>query len=59
MTKNEREQLIEELAESLTDSADEKTLESYFRDGQIDWLESLSEEELLEQKVYFLGEDNE
>ena len=59
MTENEREELIEELAESLTDSADEKTLESYFRAGQLDWLASLSKEELLVQKEYILGEDNE
>ena len=59
MTEDEREELIEELADSLTDSADEKTLESYFRDGQIDWLASLSKEELLFQKKYILGEDDE
>ena len=59
MTENEREELIEELADSLTDSADEKTLELYFRDGQLGWLYSLSEEELLDQKRYILGEDNE
>ena len=59
MTEDERKELIEELADSLTDSADEKTLESYFRDGQIDWLASLSKEELLFQKKYILGEDDE
>ena len=59
MTENEREELIEKLANSLTDSADEKTLESYFRDGQIDWLASLSKEELLVQKRYILGENDE
>ena len=59
MTEDEREDLIEELADSLLESVDQKTLESYYRDTQVDWLESLSEEELLEQKVYFLGEDNE
>ena len=59
MTENEREELIEKLTNSLTDSAYEKTLESYFRDGQINWLESLSEKELLEQKRYILGENDE
>ena len=59
MTENEREELIEKLANSLTDSADEKTLELYYRDGQTGWLASLSEEELLDQKLFILGENDE
>lgn len=59
MTSNikNREKLIEELASNLADNADEDALYSYFKDGQTDWLESLTDEELLEQKDNILGED--
>ena len=59
MTSNikNREKLIEELASNLADNADEDVLYEYFKDGQEDWLKSLTDEELLEQKYNILGED--
>lgn len=59
MTSNikNREKLIEELASNLADNADEDVLYGYFKDGQEDWLKSLTDEELLEQKYNILGED--
>lgn len=56
MIKN-REKLILQLASNLADNADEDTLYGYFKDGQEDWLKSLTDEELLEQKYNILGED--
>lgn len=59
MTSNikNKEKLIEKLASNLADNADEDALYNYFKDGQTDWLESLTDEELLEQKYNILGED--
>ena len=56
MIKN-RDKLIEELASNLADNADEDALYNYFKDGQTDWLESLTDEDLLQQKDFILGED--
>lgn len=53
----DKEKLIEELASNLADNADEDTLYGYYKDGQEDWLKSLTDEELLEQKDNILGED--
>ena len=53
----DKEKLIEKLASNLADNADEDTLYNYFKDGQTDWLESLTDEELLQQKDFILGEN--
>ena len=59
MTSNikNKEKLIEKLASNLADNADEDALYNYFKDGQTDWLESLKDEDLLEQKDFILGEN--
>ena len=56
MIKN-RDKLIKEMASSLADNADEDALYNYFKDGQTDWLESLTDEDLIQQKNNILGED--
>ena len=43
-----RETLIDEIADSLCNSADQRTLLELYYNVNYDWLDSLSEEELLE-----------
>lgn len=52
-----RYELIDQLADSLCDSVDLKTLLQMYYDDQYNWLDSLSKEELLEQASYILGEE--
>ena len=52
-----RENLIDKIANSLCDSVDQKTLLQLFYDDQYYWLDSLSNEELLDQAFYILNEE--
>ena len=52
-----REYLIEKIANSLCDSVDQKTLLQMYYDDQYSWLDSLSNEELLDQAFYILNEE--
>ena len=52
-----RENLIDKIANSLCESADQKTLLQLFYDDQYNWLDSLSNEELLDQAFYILNEE--
>lgn len=52
-----RENLIDKIANSLCESVDQKTLLQLFYDDQYDWLDSLSNEELLDQAFYILNEE--
>jgi len=47
--KLNRNKLIGKMAEQMTDDADLETLQNYFYEGTIDFLDDLSDEELLEQ----------
>ena len=51
-----RETLMDEIADSLCNSADERTLLELYYKVNYDWLDSLSNEELLDQALYTLGE---
>jgi len=49
-----RNKLIEDIADSTTDSIDLKDLMNYYRDSQIEYMESLTDMELLEHAdIYF------
>ena len=50
-----REELIERVTQSLCNSADQRTLLELYYNVNYDWLDSLSEEELLEQALCTLG----
>ena len=52
-----REDLVEKIANSLCESVDQKTLLQLFYDDQYSWLDSLSNEELLDQAFYILNEE--
>lgn len=52
-----REDLIDKIANSLCDSVDQKTLLQMYYDDQYNWLDSLSNEELLDQAFYILNEE--
>ena len=52
-----RENLIDKIANSLCESVDQKTLLQLFYDDQYNWLDSLSNEELLDQAFYILNEE--
>ena len=52
-----REDLVEKIANSLCNSVDQKTLLQLFYDDQYSWLDSLSNEELLDQAFYILNEE--
>ena len=52
-----RENLIDKIANSLCESVDQKTLLQLFYDDQYNWLDSLSNEELLDQAFYILDEE--
>lgn len=52
-----RENLIYKIANSLCESVDQKTLLQLFYDDQYNWLDSLSNEELLDQAFYILNEE--
>ena len=52
-----REDLIDKIANSLCDSADQKTLLQMYYDDQYNWLDSLTKEELLDQAFYTLNEE--
>lgn len=52
-----REDLMDKIANSLCDSVDQKTLLQLFYDDQYSWLDSLSNEELLDQAFYILNEE--
>ena len=51
-----REELIDKIAQSLCDSADERTLLQVYYDDNYYWLDSLTIEELLEEALCTLGE---
>ena len=51
-----RETLIDEIAESLCNSVDQKTLLKLYYNVSYEWLESLSKEKLLELALKVLGE---
>ena len=51
-----REDLIVEVAQSLCASADKTKLLQVYYNESYDWLDSLSNEELLDQALYTLGE---
>ena len=52
-----REDLMDKIANSLCDSVDQKTLLRMYYDDQYNWLDSLSNEELLDQAFYILNEE--
>ena len=52
-----RENLIDKIANSLCESVDQKTLLQLVYDDQYSWLDSLSNEELLDQAFYILNEE--
>lgn len=52
-----RENLIDKIAYSLCESVDQKTLLQLFYVDQYNWLDSLSNEELLDQAFYILNEE--
>lgn len=52
-----RENLIDKIANSLCESVDQKTLLQLYYDDQYNWLDSLSNEELLDQAFYILNEE--
>ena len=52
-----REDLIDKIANSLCESVDQKTLLQLFYDDQYNWLDSISNEELLDQAFYILNEE--
>ena len=52
-----RENIIDKIANSLCESVDQKTLLQLFYDDQYNWLDSLSNEELLDQAFYILNEE--
>ncbi len=52
-----RENLIDKIANSRCESVDQKTLLQLFYDDQYNWLDSLSNEELLDQAFYILNEE--
>ena len=52
-----REDLMDKIANSLCESVDQKTLLQLFYDDQYNWLDSLSNEELLDQAFYILNEE--
>ena len=52
-----RENLIDKIVNSLCDSVDQKTLLQLFYDDKYSWLDSLSNEELLDQAFYILNEE--
>ena len=52
-----RENLIDKIAESMCDSVDQKTLLQLYYDDSYSWLDSLSNEELLDQAFYTLNEE--
>lgn len=52
-----RENLIDKIANSLCESVDQKTLLQLFYDDRYSWLDSLSNEELLDQAFYILNEE--
>ena len=51
-----RETLIDEIADSLCNSADQRTLLELYYDDNYSWLESLSRKDLLEEARHVLGE---
>ena len=51
-----RETLIDEIADSLCNSADQRTLLELYYNVNYDWLESLSRKDLLEEAIRILGE---
>lgn len=52
-----REDIVEKIANSLCESVDQKTLLQLFYDDRYNWLDSLSNEELLDQAFYILNEE--
>jgi hypothetical protein len=58
--KISREDLIEKLANKITDAADLDSLMSYFLEGQYDFLESMSDSDLSDYaKEFFSLDENE
>ena len=55
--KIDRDALIEKLADQITDGADWDALTSYFRDGQIAWLEDMTDKDLITYANEFLSYD--
>ena len=51
-----RETLIDEIADSLCNSADQRTLLELYYNVNYDWLESLSRKDLLEEARHVLRE---
>ena len=51
-----RETLIDEIADSLCNSADQRTLLELYYDDNYSWLGSLSRKDLLEEARHVLGE---
>jgi hypothetical protein len=50
-----RNKLIEDIADSAVDSADLKDLINYYRDSQVEYMESLTDSELLEYADIYYG----
>jgi hypothetical protein len=56
--KINRNDLIEKLSHQITDCADLDSLMSYFLEGQIDYLESMSDSDLSEYAKEFINLDD-
>jgi hypothetical protein len=57
MGRINRDQLIEKIADSATESADIESLESFFREGQINFLDKMTDRELIDYAQDILGYD--
>lgn len=55
--KVDRDELIQKLADQATDSADIDSLMSYFHQGQIDFLDEMTDKDLISYANEFLGYD--
>jgi hypothetical protein len=56
--KINRNDLIEKLSHQITDAADLDSLMSYFLEGQVDYLESMSDSDLSEYAKEFINLDD-
>ena len=55
MKKLNRNKLIEKLADQITEGADLDSLEQYFREGQVAFLEDMSDKDLVDYANEYLG----
>jgi hypothetical protein len=58
MNYKEREKLIDELAQRVTDDCPIEALMQHFYNDQYEYFRDLSDKELLDEKIEILGEDD-